>query len=185
MTELAVIEGGKGEWVDIYGLHDPDSGELRYVGKANDAQKRLKTHLFERVMNRPVNRWVKSLVAQGKAPKLLVLERVPADQWEEAERRLIAEHRKTGRLLNLADGGAMPSQTKEQRRKAAKASNQAQQQKSPEWRRWVRAKQDLARLHTKFLKEGGSSLKHAAALRFWMRIDAAKNPELYGSWASL
>jgi hypothetical protein len=29
------------------------------------------------------------------------------------------------------------------------------------------------------------SYKVAAYLRFWMRIDAAKKPEWYGSWANL
>lgn len=115
--------------VEIYGLYDPDTNELRYVGKANNAAKRLKTHVFERVLNRPVNRWVNKLILQGKAPVMRVLETVPADKWEEAERRLIAEHRKNSDLLNLADGGAMPSQTKEQRKKAAKAANEAFKQK--------------------------------------------------------
>ena len=170
--------------VEIYGLLDPDSGDLRYVGKAKNAQKRLKVHLFERKLTRPVNRWVKSLVDQGKCPVLKVLEVVEDDKWEEAERRLIAEHRKTANLLNLADGGAMPSQTKEQRKKAARASNELQKAKPEAWKKFVRAKQELARLHARFAKDP-RSYKHAAHLRFLMRIDAAKDPELYGSWANL
>jgi hypothetical protein len=169
--------------VEIYGLYDPDADELRYVGKANNAKKRLKTHVFERGYRRPVNNWVKALVEAGKAPVMKILETVAHEQWEEAERRLIAEYRKTCRLLNLADGGARPSQTKEQRKRAAKASNEAQQKNTPEWRRWVKAKQDIGRLHTRFLKEG--AYFHAYKLRFFMKIDAAKDPELYGSWATL
>jgi hypothetical protein len=171
--------------VEIYGLYDPDTDELRYIGKANNAAKRLKTHLFERKLTRPVNRWVKSLVDQGKAPVMRVLEVVAKDLWEEAERRLIAQHRGTAKLLNLADGGAGPYQTKEQRKKAAKASNEAQLSKTPAWRAWVRAKQDMARLHSKFMREGPRSYRHAAILGFFMRIDAAAYPELYGSWANL
>ena len=98
--------------IEIYGLYDPETLELRYVGKAKDSQKRLKTHILDRGRNRPVCRWVNSVVESGKIPVLKVLEVVPDDQWEQAERRLIAEHRKTAKLLNLADGGAMPSQTK-------------------------------------------------------------------------
>lgn len=169
--------------IEIYGLYCPDTDKLRYVGKAKNAQKRLRTHLYERVLNRPVNRWVKSLVAQGKSPIMRVLEIVPAAQWEDAERRLIAECRKTCELLNLADGGSMPSQTPEQRKKAARASNEYQKTKPEAWKRFVKAKQDIGRLHSRFLRNG--DYKHAARLRFWMRIDAAKDPELYGSWASL
>jgi hypothetical protein len=170
--------------VEIYGLYCPDTDELRYVGKANNASKRFKTHLQERVLSRPVNKWVNALLESGKSPVMRVLETVAADQWEEAERRLIAEHRKSGRLLNIADGGAMPHQTKEQRKKAARASNEAQSRNPEAWKRFVRAKQDLARLHARFAKDP-KSYSHAARLRFWMRIDAAKNPELFGSWATL
>jgi hypothetical protein len=172
---------------EIYGLYDPDTDELRYVGKANNAKKRLKTHVLERGYRRPVNNWVKSLIEQGKAPVMKILEVVDADKWEEAERRLIAKYRQTCKLLNLADGGAMPSQTKEQRRKAAKASNAAQLNKHPAWRKLVKAKQDYARLHSRFSKDTNSpsSLALAAKMRFMMRLWAADKPELYGSWATL
>ena len=170
--------------VEIYGLFDPDTGDLRYVGKAKDSGNRFKRHIDERRLNRPVNLWVRSLVASGKVPVLKVLEVVEDDKWEEAERRLIAEHRKTAKLLNLADGGAMPSQTKKQRKKAARASNELQKAKPEAWKKFIRAKQELARLHARFAKDP-RSYKHAAHLRFLMRIDAAKDPELYGSWANL
>lgn len=173
--------------VQIYGLFDPDSGELRYVGKANDAQKRLRRHIDDRNIRRPVCAWVKSLVDRGKMPVSRVLEEVEASQWEEAERRLIALHRKTANLLNLADGGAAPHQTKEQRKKAARASNAVQKVRPEAWKRFVQAKQELARLYKRFLKETDSpkSMQLAAILRFRMRLDAARAPELYGTWANL
>lgn len=173
--------------IEIYGLYCPDTDALRYVGKAKDANKRFKTHLTERVFTRPINNWVRALVAAGKLPVLKILETVEDDKWEEAERRLIAEYRKTCDLLNVADGGAMPSQTIEQRRKAAKASNEAQLRKHPAWRAHVKAKMDLGRLYARFSKEKHSpiSLSLAAGLRFKMRIWAVERPELYGSWANL
>lgn len=172
--------------VEIYGLFDPDTGELRYVGKANNAAKRLKTHLQERVHKRPVNNWVRSLVMQGKSPVMRVLETVAKDKWEEAERRLIAQHRKTSNLLNLADGGAMPSQTKEQRVKATRASNELQQSMPKQWKRLQAAKKDLGRLYERFSKSNSAfDLSLAACLRFRMRLDAARRPEIYGSWAAL
>lgn len=81
----------------------------------------------------------------------------------------------------------MPSQTKEQRKKAAKASNEAQLRKHPAWRAHVKAKQDLARLYSRFSKETDSpvSMRLAAELRFRMRLWAVDRPELYGAWANL
>jgi hypothetical protein len=169
--------------VEIYGLYDPETNELRYVGKANNAAKRLKKHIEERGLHRPVCHWVKSIIDQGKCPRVVVLETVPAKEWDEAERRLIAEHRKTARLLNLADGGAMPSQTKEQRRVAARASNEAQKRNPEAWQKLQRAKREMGRLRTWFMKHGDYS--RAAQLRFRMRLDAANRPDLYGSWASI
>jgi len=173
--------------IEIYGLFDPDTGELRYVGKAKNSQKRLKCHLFERKLTRPVNRWVKSLVDQGKCPVLKVLETVLDEEWESAERQLIAHYRKTCNLLNLADGGAGPSQTKEQRRKAAKTCNEALKGKSPEERRFIKAKQDMARLYTKFKKEGDKTgdYFHAYQMRFIMRLYYAADPNGHASWANI
>jgi hypothetical protein len=174
--------------VEIYGLFDPESDEIRYVGKANNAQKRFKTHLLDsKTAKRPVCLWVQSLIKLGKVPVIRVLETVPAEQWEFAERRLIAEYRKTAKLLNLADGGAMPSQTREQRKKAARASNEVQALKPETWKRFIKAKQDMGRLYSRLSKDLKSphSLSLAARMRFLMRIDAAKRPDIYGSWASL
>ena len=157
--------------VEIYGLYDPDTDELRYVGKANNPKKRLKTHLYERGDRRPVNNWVKALVESGKAPVQRILETVPEDQWEEAERRLIAHYRQTCKLLNLADGGARPTQTLEQRRAAAKEANKARKAKHPAEIELERANRDLSRLHARFLK--GGSYRHAYQLKFMMRCYAA------------
>jgi len=98
----------------IYALVDPDTGMVRYIGKANDPAKRLQTHIREaRRLLRPVNCWVRSL---GRPPEMVVL-RDNCGDWEREERRLIASARAAGYpLLNLADGGAMPKPTKEQLR---------------------------------------------------------------------
>jgi hypothetical protein len=168
--------------VEIYGLYDPDTDELRYIGKANDAQKRLKKHIEERHNRRPICAWVKAIVESGKSPVVRVIEVVPQDQWEEAERRLIAHHRLNSRLLNIADGGAMPSQTSEQRRKAAKASYKAQTQ-TEALKRVARAKLETGRLYKKLVRE--KAWLHAYHMRFMMRCHAADSPDLYGCWASL
>lgn len=173
--------------VQIYGLYCPDTDALRYVGKAKDAQRRYKVHLCERVFTRPVNNWVRSLVQAKKLPVLKILETVPSEQWEEAERRLIAHYRKTCDLLNVADGGAMPSQTAIQRKAAAKASNRAQSLKSPAEKKMSKAIFEMSRLHGRFMKDGQKTGKyfHAYSMRFLMRCYYAVDPERHTAWAHL
>ena len=88
----------------IYGLTDPETGELRYIGKAADPEKRLRGHMREMRRHTPLYCWLRKV---GK-PGLVILEADCGD-WAEAERRLIAGARARGdRLLNIADGGDEP-----------------------------------------------------------------------------
>jgi hypothetical protein len=89
----------------IYGLCCPLTGELRYIGKANDPAKRLDQHMRDsRSRATPLYSWIRK---HGK-PALVVLE-ADCPDWREAERRLIAKGRLDGlRLLNIADGGDEP-----------------------------------------------------------------------------
>ena len=169
------------ETVEIYGLFDPD-GQIRYIGKANCAAKRFKTHLWDSRHNkRPVCNWIRGLTAQGKLPRLEVLEIVDRASWQDAERRLIAKYRKTAKLLNLADGGDMPSQTDQQRVKAARASNKAQAA-SPAQHKLNLAKRDMGKLYARFKKKPDSQTYF---LRLLMKCYAAENPEQYGCWANI
>jgi len=92
----------------IYGLTDPETAEVRYIGKANDPEKRLAGHKREIGRRRtPLYSWMGALAKRGLSPGLVVLEH--AVDWREAERRLISAARDRGdRLLNLADGGDEP-----------------------------------------------------------------------------
>lgn len=101
--------------VAIYALTDPATGEIRYIGKANKPEARLKTHLRDaKRRSTPVYCWLRKLAAQGAQPVMRVLEW--SCDWVEAERRLIAQHREAGaRLLNVAEGGNEPACSKAQR----------------------------------------------------------------------
>lgn len=157
--------------VEIYGLFHPETDELRYIGKANNADERLKTHLLDsKKFVRPIHRWVSKLLRSGKRPVVRVLETVPTELWEETERRLIAEYRTKTRLLNLADGGNQPSQTPEQARRAAQASNAAQKKRPEEVRALRTANIEMAKLHGRFVKDGSHRL--AYRLKFMMRCYA-------------
>lgn len=168
--------------VEIYGLYDPDTKELRYIGKAKNSAQRLKTHLWDsRTADRPVCRWIKALILKGKTPRLEVLQTVPQAQWQAAEIALIAAHRNTSKLLNLAPGGDKPYCSLENRVKAAKASNQ-EQAKNPKMALFNRAKLEMGKLYKASLNKPDI---HCYTLRLLMKCYAAWRPDLHKSWVNL
>jgi hypothetical protein len=98
---------------EIYGLYHPITGELRYIGKANDSLKRLKSHLRDsKTRNTPLYVWVRELIEIGIIPEFKVL--IKTDDWQKSEIELIAFYRKSGaNLLNIAIGGNEPFCSKE------------------------------------------------------------------------
>ncbi len=70
----------------IYGLVDPRTQELRYVGKANNPSQRWYNHLCttEREHNHKAN-WIKQLRQIGMKPEWFSIEEVDQSQWQEAE----------------------------------------------------------------------------------------------------
>lgn len=102
--------------VEIYALLDPRNKAVRYIGKANNAQKRLKTHLSDCLKRKsPVCLWVKELLDAGMKPTLEILCQCSETTWPATERAAIAMARKAvPDLLNLADGGNQPKCSPEQ-----------------------------------------------------------------------
>jgi len=95
--------------IAIYALREPDTGEIRYIGKATDAMARFKSHMRDaRRRSTPVYVWINELAAAGKKPVRDVWRMVEPPKWEAAEREEIAA-RKSSRLLNVAPGGNEPA----------------------------------------------------------------------------
>lgn len=75
----------------IYALCDPDKETCRYVGKADDPQRRYRNHLrlSLRVESTEyathVGRWIRKLRLAGKRPMLRILEWVFQSKWKEYE----------------------------------------------------------------------------------------------------
>jgi hypothetical protein len=89
----------------IYALIDPRTEAVRYVGKADDPQKRLHGHLLCRGVGHKQS-WLKNLRAAGLAPVLGVLEECAQDVWQDRERHWIAAYREAGApLTNRTAGG--------------------------------------------------------------------------------
>lgn len=95
----------------IYGLYDPRTNELRYIGKSKNPKQRLFGHLNS-VKNGEISlktTWLKELIENGYVPLVKILEKTNENDWEEAEKRWIEKCRSEGlNLLNVADGGSNP-----------------------------------------------------------------------------
>jgi hypothetical protein len=139
---------------EIYALKDPDNGQIRYIGKANNSAKRLQSHFRDaKRRNTPVYCWIRKLLIAGKTPQLEVLLVCQKDAWPQYERSLIAEYRASGsRLLNVADGGDEPAITTEQRRANAYKLND---NIVVEWRQVLC---EIGRLRARSIKSGKTHL---------------------------
>lgn len=161
----------------IYALTEPDGGAIRYVGKANNPAKRFRSHLRDSRRRRtPVYLWINRLAKAGKSPGMVVLEWCEQAEWPDVERRLIAEHRTGGQLLNLAEGGDQPLCPTKVRRANAVALN-ARMAADPLLYRVREMNRAMAAAH----KAGRLSEKAKANLR----LAAVKRPDLFGRWASI
>ncbi len=167
----------------IYGLCDPDTGEVRYVGKANRMEQRLQTHCYDAFSrDTPVARWVRGLLAQGRKPSIRELERTTLQGWPSAERRMIVSYQELGaNLLNVAKGGKAPHASPESCRRGAATALRLRE--ATPWRKRLWA-----------LKRGiGQALRWArrhrrtdteAMLLATMRKCALKRPDLFAKWAA-
>lgn len=91
--------------VFIYALCDPDTNDIRYIGKSINPKSRFYGHVQER-QNTHKGNWIESLIRKEKVPVMKILEEATFDNWEDRERYYIKYYRELGcRLTNLASGG--------------------------------------------------------------------------------
>lgn len=77
--------------VFIYALKDPRDGNVRYVGRSFEPEKRYKAHLREGGDTHKA-RWIKQLMDIKLQPELEILACVAASDWSEAERQWMAKY---------------------------------------------------------------------------------------------
>ena len=90
--------------VTIYALIDPNTKQIRYVGKTiHCPEKRLQAHLYEKRLTYKCN-WIKSL--KGEIPELLILDIVDENNWIFWELYWISQCKTWGfKLTNTTIGG--------------------------------------------------------------------------------
>jgi hypothetical protein len=97
--------------VFIYGLVDPISKKLRYVGQTRRGFKRIREHWRASVLSKEARthktRWIKSLVVKGLTPSVVVFQEFEDDSWlNEAEVLWLRYLKSCGHpLTNLTEGG--------------------------------------------------------------------------------
>lgn len=91
----------------IYGLIDPITKELRYVGKTYDLRIRYNEHLSNLKRNSHKNNWINKLISNGMRPEIYCFEEFDLEgKAYEAEEFYISYFRGIGcNLTNNSSGG--------------------------------------------------------------------------------
>lgn len=95
--------------IKIYGLYDPTTKKLRYVGKTvRPLNKRLNSHLSDSRKNKNTHKqnWIRLVLARGKLPIIKLIRMVKPYRWKYWETKLIAKYKAKGcPLTNGTLGG--------------------------------------------------------------------------------
>ena len=97
----------------VYGLLDPQTKHLKYIGRSSSGLERPKKHIWNmneqktRYSHLRIYRWINSLKEIGEKPFIIVLEECTDEKSvAEAEKKWIKNARLAGYdLTNLSDGG--------------------------------------------------------------------------------
>ncbi len=133
--------------VIIYGLCEPNTDYVRYVGKTkNGPLGRYKGHCNDYKGTTRKCRWIASLRNKGLKPSIITLEEVPDSEWDGAERKWVAYFRSIrDDLTNHTDGGdGRTGFTEEERAKASKEMKK--RMADPEFKKKIFTKERAAKL---------------------------------------
>jgi len=94
----------------IYGLFNDENETIRYVGKTNKINKRLKEHIkYSYLKKTHKDRWIHKSLTEGKEIKIKILEITTEEDWKEKEVYWINYYNENSpenkKLTNIAVGG--------------------------------------------------------------------------------
>ena len=168
----------------IYSLSCPESGEVRYIGKANNPEARLKSHLRDCYRrDYPVYRWIRKILSKGLLPVMTIISKHEGRDWIQAEVDAILRFRSAGaRLLNVAKGGDQPECSPEQRaRNGKKTADKIHG--DPEARKvWLLKKRAADAI--KWM-EKNSPPERLERFKATLRHVAMMRPDVFGKWANI
>jgi len=109
---------------NIYGLIDPRTKQVRYIGKSNNPQRRYNEHLINAKDGKRnyIYSWIRLLFKKGKRPILIILQHyVPLKLWRNAEKFWVQYYKDKGyKLTNLVPAGIGSDTTLELRERISK-----------------------------------------------------------------
>ena len=86
----------------IYSLIDPDTNEVRYIGKTSNIKRRYYEHTTNIKSNSHKSNWIRNLHTDGKSPILNIIEECNYGDWELREKYWISQF---NNLTNGTEGG--------------------------------------------------------------------------------
>lgn len=90
----------------IYGLRDPFTSEIRYVGKTVNLNRRYNSHISRcNESKRHSANWIRSIIQAGSKPILFIIEETSLENWQDRETFWINYYRNLFDLTNITDGG--------------------------------------------------------------------------------
>lgn len=91
----------------IYILIDPETNQVRYIGKTKSLKRRYNQHISEcSKLKSHKNNWLLSLKNKNLRPEMVVIDETDKNDWIFLEQWYIQLYRSWGyRLTNLTDGG--------------------------------------------------------------------------------
>lgn len=107
----------------IYGLVDPETMQIRYIGKTINPAQRLTSHCREKSSCHRSN-WIQSIKAKGMRPYMICIDEVRGDwPWQESERFWISLAIRSGWPItnNTSGGDGVPDLPKEARERISSA----------------------------------------------------------------
>lgn len=117
--------------VYIYGLIDPITDDLRYVGKSINPNSRYRKHLQDSKKKISYkDKWIYSLLNKNLKPELLIIDVVHNDDWIFWEIHYISYFKSIGcRLSNLTNGGDNPPNLRGRKRTIEEIKKISEKQK--------------------------------------------------------
>lgn len=162
----------------IYGLADPQTHKIMYIGKAMNAEQRYKGHLRDAARRKtPLYQWINTLTEK---PKLIILASCTTEDWQTVEKQVITQYRVEGQLLNVADGGNQPKGNSITNRQNAIKLNE-RMRNDPFAKRIQFLKRSMADFIRR-AKNGEIREEVKESIFAKLRLAAAKNPALFGEY---
>ena len=172
------------KFAKIYGILDPNTNEVVYIGKANNVKARLKTHISDcRKKRSNLYTWMQQQINDNKTIKIVELASSLSDDWQSLEKIMIAQYKSDHELLNMASGGNEPPNTIEVRRKNAINLNQRRKEDPFFQKIWL-MKRAMGQ-YLKLLSKPDANPEKYKSIVAKLKYAADKRPDLFGCWSNL